>query len=164
MGRYWRHAWAFLVYVGRVLGLLPLRPIAGAARYSYKDATFEFDNSGGTPVDMSNYITEGPSPAEVEAILEETTALGDTWEEHHDTGIRRAPEITLSGPYDDTATTGPDAIFNAVGATRTAKWTFGGSKTFEVETIIRRYRVNLKRGGLHMFEVTLQPTGTVTQA
>jgi hypothetical protein len=124
----------------------------------------EFDNAGGTLVDMSAYVTE-ISTVDKEALEEDVTYIGAGTEQHAAVGISRAAEITLSGPYDDTATTGPDAIFNAVGntTTRTLKITWGGTKTTSVETVIKSYKRVAKKGALTGYEVVLVPTGTVTE-
>ena len=105
----------------------------------------------------------------VSAVLEdETHALGDSWFESLATGLRRMQDVELSGFYDNTATTGPDAIFNAVfnspaDTTRTLKFTWGGTKTTEVETLIMFYERRAAVATLHRYTVGLRPTGAVTE-
>jgi hypothetical protein len=104
----------------------------------------------------------------IEAVLAESHSFGDQWFESLATGLRRMNEVELSGFYDDTASTGPDAIFNAVAsgpgeATRTLKLTWGGTKTTSVETLIRNYERRASVGNLTEFTVRLQPTGAVTE-
>lgn len=111
---------------------------------------------------MSQYILE-INEMTVEALLEQSDTFGDIWMEQLATGSKRASPVTLKGFYDDTAATGPDVIFNAIGATRTLKITWGGSKTTSVETIIQTYKRMPTRGELTKFEVTLIPTGVVTE-
>lgn len=139
------------------------------AKYGFDKLKIEFDNSGGvTLIDMSAYILniDGVS---IEAMLEESHAAGDAWVKQLWTGIRRLADIKLDGFYDDAATTGPDAIFNDVGAggttggTRTLKITYGSTKTTQVETIIKSYRRDPNRNQLTKFEVVLTPTGAVTE-
>jgi hypothetical protein len=98
------------------------------AKYGPNDISIDVDNTGGTPVTMDAYIDEWAG-ADVEAILEESHTFNDAWVEQLYSGIQRMSPITMSGFYDDTATTGPDAIFNALGETRTVTITWGGSKT-----------------------------------
>lgn len=138
------------------------------AKYGSANLIIAVDNASGTPVTMTSYITSIGS-VEVEALLEESHSFGDAWFEQLATGVRRASDIVLGGFYDDTSTTGPDAIFNDVAdgpadTTRTITVTWGGSKTTSCETIISKYSRSAVRNELTKFEVTLTPTGTVTEA
>ena len=132
------------------------------AMYDSSDVKHEFDDAGGTLVDMSAYITD----ADViggEMPTDEITPFGASAETHASTGVEKRGDLTLKGPYDDIATTGPVAIFNAKGATRTYKQTYGGTKTRSVETIIVDFNPNIKVKGVTMFEVKLQQTGVITE-
>lgn len=133
------------------------------SRYGSKDLKVEVDNSGGSLVDLSNYVTS-ISGISVEAILEEGTAFGDTWVEQLFTGNKQSAAITLGGFYDDTASTGPDVILNAIGDTRTVKVTFGSTKSYSVEAIITSYSWAPAVKTLTKFSCVLTPTGTVTLA
>ena len=133
-------------------------------RYGYPDLKIEFDNSSDALQDMSQYIMDTPPSFDREAIIEEITAVGDNDEAHAKVGLNKVNTIDMGGAFDDQATTGPDAIFNALGDTRTLKITWGGSKTSSVECIIKNYVREAVRGALTLFEVTLQPTGAVTEA
>lgn len=133
------------------------------AKYGSKDLKVEVDNSGGTLVDLSNYVTT-INGISVEAILEEGTAMGDTWVEQLFTGNKQMPAITLGGFYDDTASTGPDAVLNAIGDTRTLKVTWGGTKTTSTEAIITSYVRTPAVKTLTKFSAVLTPTGAVTEA
>ena len=139
------------------------------AKYGSNSLIVAVDNSSGTPVTMTNYITSIGNVT-VEALLQETTAFGDSFVEQLSTGMRRAEPIVLGGLYDDTGT-GPDAVFNDVASgpadtasTRTITITWGGSKTTACEAIITNYTRTATRGELTAYEVTLTPTGTVTEA
>lgn len=137
------------------------------AKYGSGSITIEFDNSGGTLVNMSNYILEA-SEVSVEGLFEDSTAFGDTWKENLPVAMRMVPEITLSFFFDDTATTGPDAIFNAVASTtsttsRTLKVTWG-TNTTSVECFIKKYTRQPVRESLTKANVVLLPTGAVTEA
>lgn len=134
------------------------------AKYGSDVIVVEFDNAGGTLVNMSQHVLE-INGIDVEAVTEESHSFGDAWLEELATGLKKVAPLTLKGIYDDTATTGPDAMFNAIGntTTRTIKITLGGTKTVSVETIIKNYRRVPSRGELTKYEVVLRPTGAVTE-
>ena len=138
------------------------------AKYGSNSLIVAVDNSSGSAVTMTAYIT-AINALSVEAILEESHSFGDSWFESLATGLRRMTPVELSGIFDDTATTGPDVIFNAVASatstsTRTLTITWGGSKTTSCECLISSYTRGATRGELTTFSVTLTPTGTVTEA
>lgn len=151
---------------GRVAWLLDLfvEQAWAFARFGYPDLKIEFDEVGGSPTDMSTFVTSVGGQSK-EAVLEEITAAGDTDERWAAVGLNRHGEITLGGPYDDTAVTGPEVIFNAPGntTTRTLKFTYGGTKTFEIECIIKSFAVGMVLGELDTYEVVLRPTGAATE-
>jgi hypothetical protein len=106
---------------------------------------------------------------EIEAILEETHSFGDSWFESLAVGLRRMAPVVLMGLYDDTATTGPDVVYNSFpagpsSATRTFTCLYGAAKSTSCETLLQKYKRMLSRGVLHKYETTLQPTGVVTEA
>src|SRR5688572_31875270 len=101
--------------------------------------------------------------------MEESHAFGDSWFESLATGMKQMADVVLGGFYDDTATTGPDALFvtTASGPSTSGTTliiTYGSTKTTSVSTFIVKYRRTLALGKLHGFEVTLRPTGAVTEA
>lgn len=129
----------------------------------------KYDNSGGTLVDLSQYIlTIGG--VDVESVLEEVHSFGDSWEESLPIGVGKMAPIVLGGLYDSVVTVGPDALFirtspeTPTSATRTLEITWEGSKKTTVETFVKVYKRSPDRNALTKFEVTLQPTGTVTEA
>jgi len=134
-------------------------------KYASNDLVIQFDNSGGALQDMTQYVLE-LNGIDIEGLMAESHSFGDAWFEALWTGIRKMAEIVLKGFYDDTATTGPDAIFNAVGnlnVTRTFKVTWGSTKTTSVETYIKNYRRLPTRGEISKYEVVLVPTGAPTE-
>ena len=133
------------------------------AKYNSADFQIWFDNSGGTPVDMSAYITDADE-WEKEIESEETTPFSAADETHASAGVSKGNDRTLKGLYDDTATTGPHAIFNAKGSIRTLKYVYGGGKYSEQEHLILSYTRGGKVKNLTSFEVKLKPTGAVTEA
>ena len=66
------------------------------AKYGSNSLIVAVDNSSGTPVTMTNYVTS-INAVSVEALLQETTAFGDAWQEQLSTGMRRAEPIVLGG-------------------------------------------------------------------
>jgi hypothetical protein len=138
------------------------------AKYGSNSLIDEFDNASDALQVMTQFTLE-VNGIEIEAVLEESHSFGDSWFESLATGMRKLADIVKSGFYDDTATTGPDVIYNAVfsspaTATRTQKFTYGSTKTSSVETLIFKYGRKLARARLHMYEVSLRPSGAVTEA
>lgn len=138
------------------------------AKYGSSSIVIEIDNTdGGSLTDISQYIQEFDG-VEIERLMEEEShSFGDAWFEALQVGMRAVKPITLGGFYDDTASTGPDAIFVTSAthaATRTFKVTWGGTKTTTVEVWITNYKRMPKRNELTKFEAVLLPTGAVTEA
>lgn len=133
------------------------------AKYGSPSVTITYNSQ-----DITQYITD-INDIDVESLMEETTTFGDDWAEHTPVGMFKMGDLKLKGFYDDTATTGPDALFNDLtqdptSSAKTLVITYGGSKSTSVGTFIQKYSRKLDRGKLHKFEVTLQPTGDVTEA
>lgn len=137
------------------------------AKYGSKDLVIKVDNSAGTLVDLTQYI-DTINEVNVGARLQDATTFGDQWVEQIFTGLREAQPVTIEGFYDDTATSGPDAVLYgggaALGQVRTLEITWGGTKTTTVETVITNYVRRATRGELTRFTCTLTPTGAVTEA
>lgn len=138
------------------------------AKYGSNSVVVNFDNSGGTPVDMSQYVTT-LGAITISAFMEDSEAFGDAWREVLATGVREVSPIVIGGFYDDTATTGPDVIFNAVAsgpsvATRTLAVTWGSTNITSVETQITKYTRTAVVDKLTRYEVTLMASGAVTEA
>ena len=136
------------------------------AFFDSRVATFAFAD-GTSERALAPYITELsglPGPRN----LNEVTALGDT-------GARWIPglenvTITLSGIYDDTATTGPDAVLGG-GRTATAGRTFSygtkGSAATSVKysgtAFVSNYEVVARVGNRVEWSATLAVDGTVAR-
>lgn len=133
------------------------------AVYGYDDLSVVFDNSAGTTVNISQSVLS-ISGIDVEAILEETHAAGDSWVEQTPVGLNRVGDITLQCLYDDDSDTGSNFMFQRIGETRTLQVVFGAAKSMTVEAVIKNYRRMPSRGALTKAEVVLTPTGTVTEA
>jgi hypothetical protein len=137
------------------------------AKYGPSSITVEYDNSGGTLVDISQHVLT-LNDVDVEELVEEVHSFGDSWEENLPIGVGRMAEIVLGGLYDD-ASDGPDDLFadripeGPAATSRTLKITWGGSKTTSVETFLRLFKRQAARDGITKFETTLVCTGTVTE-
>ena len=135
------------------------------AKYSSPDMNVQVDNAGGTLVDISNYVDAvgGFAPA---AETAESTGFGDAWREYV-AHLKDGGEFTIEGNYDDTATTGPDAILNAIGSTRTVQLGWGGTANGKpktsVEAIITKYERRASVGSLTRFVASMKSTGAVTE-
>lgn len=131
--------------------------------------TVSYDDSGGTPVDITAHCKE-INEFTVEQILENARAYGSAWEAFKAIGIGKVGLIELKGDYDDTSSTGPNALFagripeSPATASRTLTFAWGTGETSSVETRLVKYVRTPMREGLTKWGVTLQPTGAVTEA
>jgi hypothetical protein len=121
------------------------------------------DGPGGTARNLQNFILEGIS-VKTSSLTADTTALGDSFEEHTPVGVRRVEPITLTCIWDTTGTTGTHVIFNAVDDgpqddTRELVVVFGDSKTFTVGTRLTSYEVIAQNGNIQTCVAELLPTG-----
>ena len=130
------------------------------AKYGSPSLVIEADNAAGTLVDMTQYVDE-VNEVNVEALIQESHTFGDSWVENLYTGVKKGNPVTFSGFYDDTAVSGPDVIFNALGSTREVKITYGGSKYSHFNAIITSYVRTPTRGELTRYSVTYTPTGQI---
>lgn len=134
------------------------------AKYGSADVVIEIDGAdGGALVNISQHVQE-INDISVERLMEdESQTFGDAWFEALQTGIRRMQPIEISGYYDDTAITGPDAILNVAAithaVTRTFAVTYGSTKKTTVEVWIAKYVRKPTRGKLTRYSATLTPTG-----
>lgn len=138
------------------------------AKYGPASITIEYDNSGGTPVDISQHVLS-VNDVDIESLMEEVHTFGDSWEESLGIGVGRIAPIEITGLFDDTASTGPDALFKRTSpegpasTARTLKFTWG-TNTTTFETWVASYRRTADRAGLTRYTVRLQPTGAATEA
>jgi hypothetical protein len=121
---------------------------------------------GGTSYAIQDYVLE-MGGVKITSITEPTTALGDTWEEHLPVGLSRGEPISLTGHFDDTATSGPHAILKDVDDgttddTRALVVGFGNTRYFHADTRLTSYEVLPSVGKLTRYSVELLPTGTCT--
>lgn len=125
--------------------------------YASPDLKVEVDSK-----DLSQYVLENIE-VDIEGLTEEGHGFGKSWVEQLFTGIKQGNELTLGGLYDDTATTGPDAVLNKVGTEVAVVITWGGTKKSSFSAIVKSYKRTAIRGELHKFSAALLPSGEVTE-
>lgn len=136
------------------------------ATYTYANVGYLFDNSGGTPVAVEVLSINGVN---IKAACADMTPNGVAYARKLFGGLLEMDDLVLELVYDDTASTGTDALFNDPGCkntaagTRTFKITYGGTKYTSVETIIAEYDRKPVKGAVHTQSVTLAATGTITE-
>ena len=140
-----------------------------AGKHSSSEVTIGYDDAPGGSLRQIEQSVLTMSGVKIEAGQQLSHAYGDSWEESTPTGIRKVLPITMTGFFDDTATTGPHTVLRVVdgdidptGSTRTLTVVFGNSKTFTVETRLVSYEVLGKNGNLTEYAAVIQPTGAGT--
>jgi hypothetical protein len=134
------------------------------------DLQIEYDDDGspGSLVDITQHVITF-NGVSIESMIEEVRSFGDSWDEHLPIGVGKIAPIEFGGLLDDAAD-GPDDLFaNRVPEspntpTRTFKVTWFGTKTTAFETILVKYDRTPDKNALHKYTVTLQPTGSPTEA
>lgn len=135
------------------------------AKYGSSSVSINYDDSGGTARDVSQYI-DTINGIKITAKQDTTTAFGDSWGEKTPTGMSEVADIVVEGFYDDTATSGPHVVFRAVdtspaATSRTLAIAHGGTNgTFTIETRCAEYELQPKVGNLHRFKARLETTGS----
>jgi hypothetical protein len=140
------------------------------ANYGSDDIVVVMDSTAGTTVNITQSVLE-INGIDVEAMLEESHTMGDSWVENLYTGLRKSGEITLRGFFDDDSDTGTDVMWNdpgntktSGGATRSLAITLGGTKIYSTEVWIKNYRRLPSRGALTKVECVLTPTGAASES
>lgn len=114
---------------------------------------------------MEAYIT-GDIEVEKVAETEDGTPVGATVAKALFVGLTTLGDITLTGPYDDTASTGPDAVFGGgLGTSQTCVIGYAGggvspTKKTTVTLGIKSYKRIISKGKITGYEVVLTNTGT----
>ncbi len=139
-----------------------------AGKHTSAEITLTIDSAdGGTLQDITAYLTK-IGDVEVSKGTVTSTPFGVSASAYLLGVIKDYPAFTIEGFYDDTASTGPDAILN-IGSvthavTRSFVLTFASGKTITGECWITNYKRTAAVGEYHGFVATLQPTGTITEA
>lgn len=129
-----------------------------AGKHNSTEVTISFNSQT-----MTSYGTQIDG-VEIDTKSVDTTPFGATFATYVGSGVKRLKPIKITGFYDDTLTTGPDVIFNTVGTAATLVIGYGNSKTSSVSALVTAYSRKPKVDDLTMYEVTLQPSGSVTEA
>lgn len=139
------------------------------AKAGSNEVSFEIQVSDGGAASTgfaSNYITKiGDVVVNREAV--EATPFGVVDETYIIGVMKKREPLVISGFYDDTSTTGPDAVLNIGKITHTAPrsctLTFKSGKTVSGTVWIEKYTRTLEVGNYHGYEASLRFTGTVTE-
>lgn len=135
------------------------------ANYGPDDLVVEIDITDGGALTAITQQVQTVDGVDIENILEMTRSFGDQWDEFLQVGVRRIQPIVLEGLYDDTVSTGINAIATSAHIqTRTFAITYGSTKKTTVECWIQNYRRLPQRDGLTRYQLVLQPTGVPTEA
>ena len=122
-------------------------------------------SAGGTLVAITAYVKE------IDGMGREYQSLDDTHfadaVERIIPGIETSQEFGLRGAFENTATTGPDAILStAVGTLLTFEFnpvgTAAGARRFTSEVMVLSYKVNGEVKGQVSYEARLKQDGAVT--
>jgi len=137
------------------------------AKYGSNSIKVEFekaDSAGSADTNITAYVTKlGDITISKGAIV--STPFGVTAQEYLAGVVKNYEPFAIEGFFDDTATTGPDAIFNSVNVVaRYWKVTFGGTKTSSGRCWITEYKRGQEVGGYQTYSATVQPTGTINEA
>jgi len=136
------------------------------AKFNSRVSKFLIDNTSGTVCDLSAYLTEiSGIPGERETS--DSTTIGDSGRERFP-GLENGM-IRIAGFFDDTTTTGPDAVLAAL-LTHTAavdcnygpKGSTTGFRRFDMDVWVRRYEVTSRVGEMVGFIAELEVEGQVT--
>ena len=131
-----------------------------------RTTTFSIDDSGGTPRDLSAY-TESAS-IDLVGDTDETTTFGATGDSR--TFIRglNGGSFSASGYYDNTATTGPDAVLESLyDATATSTFALSfdaGTTTYGGEAWLTSFSTSASVGGVVAWSADFTVTGQTTRS
>jgi hypothetical protein len=141
------------------------------AKYSSVNTIFEIDTADGGSLSSGFSAAYLTGPIEVDFTkgdVVESTPYGASAFAGLRGVISRMAPFNLEGFYDDTASTGPDAILNIQrvthAVTRSFSLTLGTGEVITGECWITNYKVTSSVGNYHTFSATITPTGTIAWA
>lgn len=129
------------------------------------NSVVKIDDAPGTLRDLTSYVdTISALGKEMQSL--DVTSFADA-AERVIAGIETSQEFTLSGHFDDTATTGPDAVLAPrVGTLGTWEWfpigTTAGRRKFSGESLCIAYRIKGEVKGRVEYECVMKQDGAVT--
>jgi hypothetical protein len=134
--------------------------------YHGKGLAFKLDSSGGTLQTLTSYVDSVDLDSSVD--MGETTTAGA--EDKTFVSGQAEHELSISGKWDDTATTGPDAVLSGlVGLETTSTFEFGpagataGKVKYTGECFLTGYKRSTPVGGVVTFTADFKITGAVTR-
>jgi hypothetical protein len=118
------------------------------------------DDSGGTPASLLAQTVSLTFPQS--ADLHDTTTMGDDWHEFT-SGLKGGGSITHEVFYENTASTGPDAVYNGrIGVAGTLS--FGdGTVTYACETVVESYEITANVSDMIKARATHRITGAISR-
>jgi len=138
-----------------------------AGKHGSNEIIVEFekaDSIGSADTNITAYVTKFAG-LDIGKAAVDSTPFGVTAPEYLAGVLKSYSEFTIEGFYDDTATTGPNAIFNSTNAVaRYFKVTWGNGKYTAGRCWITGYKRGTEVGGYQTYTATCQPTGTITEA
>ncbi len=128
---------------------------------SQRKVTIRIDDVGGALTDVSGDVDSWSLARTVEAL--EATTVGDA-DRAYLPGLHGG-ELTLGGPFNDTAPQTDAILAGALGSsvTRTVEVGIDGARFYHFEALVRRYALGGAPPGLVTWQATLQITGAVNR-
>ena len=139
---------------------MAMTPIAGTAEIKIDDSASNLRN-------MSAYVTSISDTGKEITALDVTTFADSA--ERVLAGIELSQEFSITGPFDDTATSGPDAVFGTlVGVIADWEWhpkgTASGKRKVSGKALCTSYKTTGEAKGLTTYTTTFKVDGAVTIA
>lgn len=130
------------------------------------NTVIKIDNTAGSLIVLSTYIDSisdglGKTVGQLDA-----TTFGDS-AERFIAGLEESQQFTVEGPFDDTATTGPDAVLSQLpGTIGTVEFSPVGTgataRKFSGEFLCTSYKVSGNVKEIARFQAVFQQDGTIT--
>lgn len=136
------------------------------AKFAVSGSSYiEIDDAGGTPRNLSAYVEELEPLGKVMALLD-VTGLNDA-AQRVIPGVELAQEFTLRGAFDNTATSGPDAVLGGiVGKTGTVSYgpagNGSGQRKINGEFLCLSYQIISQAGRQVRFAARFRQDGAVS--
>lgn len=132
-----------------------------AGKHGSAEITVSYDDAPGGSLRVITAFVLTMGGVKLTSNMQANTPFGATFEAMLPTGVSKIDQITLGGFWDDTATTGPHAVFIAPdtspqAATRTLQIVFGNARTWTSEGYLVSYEVLGKANALTEFSSVLQ--------
>lgn len=131
-----------------------------------KASVFKIEDSGGTLRDLTAYTTDVNFPRDID--MAETSTFGNTYKTFIQ-GLANA-SFSISGRYDSTATTGPDAVLSSlVGAANPSTFEYGpeggtsGKIRFTGDVWMSNYEITSSIGDVVGFSAQFQAATQITR-